>query len=117
MTAPAPRRESALTPAQGSGVRAEDADAILAEFAQQCEARGRAALALARHLAQLAPHQRTCEAGPYRIFESEASRQLVVLRAVDQLDGARCVHETGTLAAALEWMNARFAEWGVSAEA
>lgn len=80
-----------------------------AEIARDLEQRGRAAAATSAQLARLHEHQRTCASGPHRVFHFPATRQLVVLRDIAAVDGATCVHECDTFAAALAWTNDRLA--------
>ncbi|MBX3738678.1 MAG: hypothetical protein KF715_18430 [Candidatus Didemnitutus sp.] len=79
------------------------------EIARDLERRGRAAAAATAQLFRLREHQRTCATGPHRVFHFPATRQLVVLRDIAQVEGAACVHECDSFAAALAWTNHRLA--------
>lgn len=81
----------------------------LAVLAGQLEARGRSAAATGAHLARLQSHQRRCDRGAYRVFRIAATRQFVVLRDIDALTEATCVHECSAFADALAWANRQLA--------
>lgn len=81
----------------------------LSDLMVRLEARAQQATATLKHLRRLDPHQQSCLSGPYRVFSSEATGQLIILRAVAQLDAAHLVYETDSLADALTWVNSHLA--------
>ncbi len=92
------------------GTLARRADERLAALIEQLDRDATQAAAAATHLRQLLAEQRARATGlMYRVFECGPTAQLVVLRDVTALNGARSVYETESLAAALAWMNERLA--------
>ena len=91
------------------GALARSADERLAALIEQLDRDATQAAATATHLRHLLAEQRAHAPGLYRVFECEPTAQLIVLRDVAAVDGARRVYETESFAAALAWMNERLA--------